>query len=459
MTTARRDGLYLLLLGSAMFLVLGTALERISSVSMIDFKVVYYSARSLVHHRDPYSESQVLRVYQANGGGRPEESTRDRQVITRFMYLPTAFSFTIPFAILGFGPAHLLWMTLLAGSSVASAYLLWDIGAEYAPVLSGALIGFLLANSELQMIDGNASGISISFCVIAIWCFFKDRLAPLGVLCLAAGMALKPHDTGLVWLYFLLAGGTYRKRAMQTLAVFAAWNLPVMLWVAHVSPHWIQEFRLNLAAFSVPGGLNDPSPASSGAHGIGMMINLQTALSFFRNDSSFYNPAAYVLCGVLLAVWLFAVVGARFTPRRTWLALAAVAPLSLLPMYHRQGDATLLLLTVPACAMLWAEGGPMARLGLLLTGAGFVLTGDLSWAMVFAIMRSVHLPANGIFAQAWTAAQVLPVPFILLAVSIFYLWVSLQRAGPGRSENGEYAEVSASAGATAVQRLVDSAEG
>lgn len=437
MTRARRDGLYLLLLGSVVFLALGTALERISSVSMIDFKVVYYSARTLVRHGDPYSENQVLRVYQADGGGRPEEPARDRQVITQFMYLPTAFSFTIPFAMLGFGPAHLLWITLLAGSSVASAYLMWDVGAEYAPVLSGALIGFLLANSELQMIDGNASGISISFCVIAVWCFFKDRLAPLGVLCLAAGLALKPHDTGLVWLYLLLAGGTYRKRAIQTLAVFAALNVPVMLWVAHVSPHWIHELRSNLAAFSVPGGLNDPSPASSGAHGIGMMINLQTALSFFRNDSGFYNPAAYLLCGALLVVWIAAVVRAWPTPRRTWLALAAVAPLSLLPMYHRQGDATLLLLTVPACSMLWAAGGPRARLGLLLTGTGFVVTGDLSWAMVFAVMRSVHLPANGVFAQAWTAAQVLPVPFTLLAVSIFYLCVSLRRDGLGGPENRE----------------------
>jgi len=36
---------------------------------------------------------------------------------------------------------------------------------------------------------------------------------------LRVSVAIKPHDAGLVWLYFLLAGGVYRKRALQTLLV------------------------------------------------------------------------------------------------------------------------------------------------------------------------------------------------------------------------------------------------
>jgi hypothetical protein len=30
------------------------------------------------------------------------------------------------------------------------------------------------------------------------------------VICLAAGLMVKPHDVGLVWLYFMLAGRSYR---------------------------------------------------------------------------------------------------------------------------------------------------------------------------------------------------------------------------------------------------------
>ena len=428
MNKARKDGLNLLLLGSAVFLFLGTALESVSPVAMIDFKVVYFSARCLLHHSDPYNQSNVLRTYKAEAGERPLESARDLQVVTQYMYLPTAFSFTVPFAMLPFGPAHLLWLALVVGGIIFASFLTWDLAADYAPIVSGALLFLLLANSELQVIDGNASGIAISFCVLAVWCFYKKRIAALGVLCFAISLALKPHDTGLVWLYFLLAGGVYRKRALQTLAVFAALSLPVILWLTFVSPHWMQELSSNMSALSVHGGLNDPSPVSSGAHGIGMMINLQTVMSFFRDDPHFYNPSTYLICGVLLLVWLFTTLRSRLTPAMARLALAVIAPLSLLPVYHRQGDAILLLLTVPACAMLWAGGGRVARLALAVTAAGLVLTGDLTWAVILGPLSNLHLILPRLAGQILVAALVFPAPLIVLTMAIFYLWIYVRRA-------------------------------
>ena len=435
------DGLYLLLLGSAVFLFLGAALESVSPVSMIDFKVVYYSARCLLHHSDPYNQSNVLRTYKAEAGERPLESARDLQVVTQYMYLPTAFSCTLPFAMMPFGPAHLLWLALVAGSLIFASFLVWDLAADYAPVVTGALLCFLLANTELLVIIGNASGIAIGFCVVAVWCFYKKRFAALGVLCLAVGLALKPHDTGLVWLYFLLAGGIYRKRALQALAVFAALSLPVILWLTRVAPQWMRELSSNMAALSVHGGLNDPSPASSGAHGIGMMINLQTVISFFRDDPGFYNPAAYLICGSLLLVWSIKTLRSRVTPEGGWLALAAVAPLSMLPVYHRQCDATLLLLTIPACAMLWAEGGRTARLALAVNAAGFVLIGDLTWAIVLGPLGNLHLILSRQAGEILVAALVFPAPLILLTMAIFYLWVYVRRAqNPAPPEKREPAE-------------------
>lgn len=430
--------MYLLLLGSAVFLLLGTALESASSVSMTDFKVVYYSARCLLHRSDPYNVSSVLRTYRDEAEERPSKPAYDLQVVTQYIYLPTAFSFTVPFAMLPFGPAHLLWMALVVGGLIFASFLIWDIAADYAPIVTGALLCFLLANNVLIVIIGNAAGIAISFCVVAVWCFYKKKFAALGVLCLAFSLALKPHDTGLVWLYFLLAGGVYRKRALQTLAVFIVLSLPVILWVTYVSPHWMQELSSNMAALSVHGGINDPSPVSSGAHGMGMMINLQTALSFFKNDPRFYNPATYLICGVLLLVWLFTILRLRTTPARTRLALAVIAPLSLLPVYHRQCDATLLLLTVPACAMLWSEGAMIGRLAFMVTAAAFVLTGNLTWAAILIPLYSLHLALSRQAGQIFIAAQVLPAPLILLTMAIFYLWIYMRRADePAKSDSGE----------------------
>jgi glucan phosphoethanolaminetransferase (alkaline phosphatase superfamily) len=157
-----------------------------------------------------------------------------------------------------------------------------------------------------------------------------------------------------------------------------------------------------------------------------MMINLQTILSLIRDDPRFYNPATYFLCGVLLLAWSLKTLRLRATPTNAWLALASVAPLSLLPVYHRQGDALLLLLSVPACTMLWAEVGRIARSALLVTAAGFAFTGDITWAIILGIINNLHLTMT---RQAWqilTVIQILPAPLILLVMAIFYLWAKMR---------------------------------
>jgi hypothetical protein len=422
---ARLDGLYILLLGSVALILLATAHESLNPHPMNDFKVVYYPARCLIQHCDPYNEGEVMRVYQAGGGEYPAETAADRVNVTRNIYPPTAFSFTVPFAILPWGPAHLLWMALTMGSLILASFLTWSLGANYAPVLSGVLIGFLLANSEILIVLGNPSGLVISLCVVAVWCFLQERFVAAGILCLAVSLAIKPQEAGLVWLYFALAGGVYRKRAMQTLLATVALCLPSVLWVWRASPHWMRELHSNILAFSVYGGTIDPGPASTSPHGAGRMINLQTVISVFRDDPRIYNPVSYLIGALLLLVWALVTLRSRPSPKRTWLALAAIAALSMLPVYHRQYDAKLLLLTVPACAMLWAEGGLIGWIALLVNTAGLVLTGDLSWRIPNVFIGKLHLPATRLSVEILNA---FPVPLILLVMSIFYLWVYAARS-------------------------------
>jgi hypothetical protein len=425
---ARRDGLVLLILGSLIFVFLGLALEHASREPMVDFRVVYYPARCLVQHCDPYDESQVLRLYRAEGGDNPADSEKVRQIVTRYFYLPTAFCFTLPFALLPWGPAHILWLMLTIAGLLFASFLVWSLAANSSPIAAGALISLFLVNSELLIISTNAAGIVVSLCAVAVWCFLRERLALAGILCLAVALAVKPQDSGLVWLYFLLAGGVYRKRALQTLLAMAVLSLPGFLWVLHTSPHWFTGWQSNVAALAVHGGINDPGPASIGAHGLAMVISLQSIVSVFSDDPRVYNWVSYLVSAPLLLASAFITLRSRATQNRAWLALAVIAPLTMLPVYHRQYDAKLLLLTIPACVMLWAEGGGIGRLAMFVNVAGLVFTGDLTWAILLGIINHLHLAATGFSGSVPMALEVFPAPCILLVMAVFYLWVYARKS-------------------------------
>src|ERR1035438_9305986 len=261
MTRARLDGFLLFLLGCVLFVWLGSTWERSSPVSMVDFKGAYYSARCLLQGFDPYNQSELLLLYQAEGGDSASDLSVHRTVVELNEHLPTTYILTAPLGVLAWGPAHLLLMALTAASFLLAAYLMWSLAADYAPVACGALICLFLLNSGLLLEIGNPAGISISLCVIAVWCFVNEQFVPIGILCLSVSLAVTPHDAGLVWLYFFLAGGLYRKRALQTLAVTAVLGLPLLLWVTHVAPHWPKELLTNLQMASAYGAPSDPGPA------------------------------------------------------------------------------------------------------------------------------------------------------------------------------------------------------
>jgi hypothetical protein len=415
----RRDSLYFLLMGCIVFLLLGIGMESVSSTPMVDFKVLYYPAKCLLQHHDPYQPSEVLRLYQAEGVYRQLDTPKILQIVSQYLYFPSAFAITIPFALLSWGPAHLLWLALTIGSLILASFLIWDVAANDAPMLSALLTGLFLVNSGNLIALSNAAGIAIALCAIAVWCFMKDRWIAAGVICLAISLALKPQDAGLVWLYFLLSGGTHRKRALHTLGVILLIGAPGLLWTWHVAPHWIQEWHANAAAFSSHGGLNDPGPASTGRFGLGMLVNLSVFLSFFYDDPHFYNPASLLVASALFLLLMLAALRNRAQEQERWFALAAIAALSMLPVYHRQQDTKLLLLVIPACALLWNKGGAITRwLALLVSVTAFVVTGDILWIAVDVVFR-LPLPL---------ALRVFPIPLSLLALSLFYLWIYLNRS-------------------------------
>lgn len=411
----------------------------------IDFAQLYYGARCVIGHKDVYDAGAPLREFEAEGGrflhwsqGQVEIS---REVLSNAVYLPTAFLVVGPLALLPYAAAHAVWFWLTAGLLMAAALLMWELAGEYEPRLAGWLAGFMLLNCVEVLSQGNPAGLVVSLCVVAAWCFLRRRLQWLGVAALAVALAIKPHDAGFVWLYFLLAGSAGRKRALQTLAVAAALGVAAVVWIAPGSPHWMQELRSNLAADTAHGGMNDPGMAASVHRGFDPICNLQKTMSVIRDDPRFYDPASYAIGGVLILAWMVAVLRKRRTPEGALLALAAASMLTMLPVYHRTYDAKLVLLAIPACALLWAAGGIRGWVALALTATAIFATSDTP--NIFVTVTTASTPLSGASLSGMLKMVALqPVPLVLLAAGCFYLWayIRFEAPGPGTAERDDVAE-------------------
>jgi hypothetical protein len=421
MTKKRLSILGLFAFCAMISLAWGSIQARTARGVILDYRVMDLGARCLLQHGDLYDQSAMMRVYAAEEGSRASVPAHQggRLLATLQVYPPSAELFFAPFALLPWPVAYCAWIALTVGLMILAAFLMWDAAQVYAPDPPFFLACIVLANSGILFSGGNPAGVAVSLCVIGAWCFFQKRFQWAGVLCMAASLAIKPHDGGLVWFYALILGGIFRKRALQSLAVAAALGLGGILWVSQISPNWAQELRANLSDLSSPGSYNDPS---SGVPSL--MIHLQIAIAAFRNEPHFYNLVAYLICAPLLLLCFFVSLRVRPSAKGIWLGVATVAVLSLLPLYHRPYDAKILLLTLPACAALWAEGGIMAWLAIAFTGAGILITSDIPVAALSMAPTQSHSEAT-IANQIKLLLTTRPAPLVLLAMGIFYLWAYL----------------------------------
>jgi len=416
-------------MGAIVFAVFGFALEHHSHIAMADFKPLFYGARCMLSGCDVYSQEQLQRLYFAEGDEPQSEKLKLRNNVVWSYYPPAAYMLATPLAALPWSLAHILWMTLTAATFLLAAFLMWELGSRSAPKVAGLLIGLFLVSQELLIEVGNAAGMVVALCLIAVWCILRKRFELAGVVCLGVALAVKPHDAGLVWLYFLLAGGVFRKRALQALICTVVLTVPAILWVHHLGPNWMPELHHNLAITSARGAINDPGPTGFDARSYGAnTVNLQSAISLFSDDSQVYNPVSFAICGSLLVVWVVIGVRSRFSPSLAPLALAVVSALSILPVYHRQHDASLVMLTVPACALLWSEKRWLGRCALFITACGAIFLSHLSLLYLAIASAPIWTAASGLSGKLLTVLLCRPAPLILLAIAIFYLWVYARRS-------------------------------
>jgi hypothetical protein len=426
----------LILLSSGFSILIGMLLDHASPSGTANYRAIYYGARCVIHREDPYRPDVFLRVYDRESGRYPSDPTKEQLFLRATaicVNLPTTLFLVTPLAQLPWSVSSGIWLVLIALSVTVAAFLAYDLAKDFAPRLALLLVCFMLANNQVLFVVGNTAGIAVSCCVIAVWCFIRRQGIWIGSLCLALSLALKPHDSGLLWAYLLVCGGALRKSALRTVLIFIVIALPSVLWISQVAPHWYQELRANLSTTSQRGDISDPGPTSiSRAGSADVILSLQSVLSIFRDDPSFYNPTSILICAALFAFVSIVTIRSRAEPPHLWCGIAAVAALTMLPSYHRPYDARLLFLAIPATAMLWAEGGPVRRAVSSLSAAAIVLTADIPLSIVSLLARKVSLEGMSSITKLLLLPFIRPAPLVLLIVAIAYTVMFAWRSANAR---------------------------
>ncbi len=403
----------LVLLGVLAFVVKGYRDERVV-LHFRDFKQPYASARCLLHGCDPYSESDTRAEFLRAGG-----LDTDAVVFQPYSALYPPFSFVVltPVAMLEYRVAHAVWFVAVAGLFSVAALLMAELCLLFPSLLVSLLLAAFVASSTILLMLGQISGPVIALLAIGLWCVVRGRLLPVAALALALALALKPHDAFLLVLYLPLAGRAGRRVFWWGLAPLTL--LAVLggtWWVGHqpAARHWLPELRANLKGNSTAGNVNDPVRGSVEAIEI---ADLQAAIAPLDSQPAQYNLLAAAVTAVLLLGWLYPALRMRPSLLKHLLALAALASLTLLPIYHRQYDTRLLLLVFPAVAALIAERPRWGYAGLGLLAVATVVTAHTFLTGVIH-HESAHMVAAG---RLQTVLLYRPLPLAELALVAFLI--------------------------------------
>jgi hypothetical protein len=410
-TNAHRAGMVALLLGTLLFLYIPvrgfSGLIHESS----DFAIVYSSSKCLIDRCNPYDSADMHREYIKSEGDMSAGTSLIAFRPNQALYPPSTLFLIVPFALLPWKPALALWLTMSALLFAVAAFLVSDLFQQRVSATPLVLLGIFIAGSG--SILAQPSSYAMSLCVIGVWSLLKNRFPILGILCFALSLALKPQVGGLVVVYFLLLGGQVRRRSVAILVAAALLCIPGFLWVSGIpsATHWYQELSVNIATSTAAGGLNDPGPTNW--WGAADMTSLQSLVALFVNTPRIYNPIAWTVSGCLLLIWANVTLRAKPSYRKNILGVATIACLALLPIYHRTYDLRLLILTFPAIALLFTEGG-IARIGALLDSL-FLIVGSHPHTIREALKLSQD-PRNPI----WNL-MLLCCPMVAVLSSILFL--------------------------------------
>ncbi len=336
--------LTLLLLSLTEFFVRGPVRFARSS-DFNDFISPYVQTRAWIKGVDPYSPANLVALWPAGiqqFDFVKEDLAEGSLVLRRGIptaYPPTAFVLLSPFAWLPYRVAFAAWLlasllacagAVLALTSVAQfhrdekrTYLFIAIVLALAPFHTGLAAGSIVI-------------VAVGACALAVWAVARNQDLAGGIL-LAVATGLKPQiGLPFVLYYFLRKRWRVAGAAVALLALLAATAL-LLLWLHHAP--WLDNYRNDNKILFARGSLGDFTEANPIRFSL---IDLEVLVYTFVPDRSLATVLAFVISGILGLAWLL-FFRSRAPVESELLEIGALVVLSLLPVYHRLYDASLLI--------------------------------------------------------------------------------------------------------------------
>jgi hypothetical protein len=388
----------------------------------LDFAPVYAGSKCLLAHCNPYDTTHLDReLFQSGAKAQDIGAWHDEMPL----YPPSTFAAILPFTIVPYSKARILWFVFSVMTFCAGALATVGLCDPSTRTIGIGLVSIITMSSTGAF--GNPGVPAIGLAVVAMWLLLRTKRWIVASLLLAFSIALKPHVSGPLLLWIFLQS-EYRRTVWLSGAVSALLLFASVAWLdrSPASANWLGSLRSNLAIANGPGGINDPAIGNPDAM---RMTNLQTAFGAVQPDARFYNGATWGITAICFGIWLLLAVLRRPSEETRIFEIASLACLTLLPVYHRLQDARLLLLTVPALAWLLLKRRPAGLAAACLT-APVLFSLAFQFQHLFESAWPTSVDSVNAFMRLLLARQA---PIALLALTLLYLWARWSFRSPSSS--------------------------
>jgi hypothetical protein len=361
-----------LLLASAEFLL---RVARASNFN--DFISPYIQTRAWMKGVDPYSPVSLVALWprDAEQFSFLKQDLADGSLVLQrgipTAYPPTSFVLLAPVAWLPWHVAHHVWLAIsLMAFGLTVLSLVSLIGFQWQEKRTYLLLALalVLAPFHTGLAAGSIVIVAVGFCALAVLAVDRQWNIAAGVL-FGVAVGLKPQ-IGLPFLVYCLLRRRWRVvTTSATLLVILAVTAVLHLTMSHTP--WVDNYRYDNRVLFAHGSLGDFTESNPLRFGL---VNLQVLLYTFVPDRAGVNVVALVMAGALSFWWLL-LLRRRAGSNNELLELGTLTVLSLLPVYHRLYDASLLIFPLAwSVAALPGSRKELAR-GTLLLISVFLVPG------------------------------------------------------------------------------------